>query len=121
MKKLFLTLVIIFCFTSIAFAAHLTCDPQAGVTRYLFNILKIDGVDQQGSFQEQSAAKADGSAYHDISAWPVGNIEAEYFAGNEIILDGKPQGVYQWSNPAVPFVLIIPARPGPSTGSRLEP
>ena len=117
MKTLILALLII-SLDTVAYGQSVTCDPQAGVTRYRFDILKIDGVDQ--SITEQSNAKADGSADHDISAWPVGTIEGEFFAGNQLILDGKPQGVFRWSTP-VPFVLVIPVRPNPSTGSRLEP
>ena len=125
MGRLIKTFIISFIllFASITFAvgppAYLVCDPQAGVEKYLINILKIDGVDQSGAHQYIVDAEADGSLHYDISGWPVGQLEGEYFAGKEYVLDGVPQGTYKWSTPPVPFVLIVPSSAAQPTGTKV--
>lgn len=93
-------LVILFMMVSIASAdPFLTCDPQAGVTKYKLVINEVE------SFSD---AKADGSAWHDMVDTPVGEHNATFVAGKAWTIDGVPQEPIEWSDPT-PFVL---GRPG---------
>ena len=107
MKKLILVLAIL-AMAVPAFAVSLVCDPQEGVIKY-----RIDGA-------TIIDAEADGSVVYDISALPPGEHNGTLEAGNEYVLDGVPQGVWQWSDPT-PFVLIVPSSLSAPTGTGLIP
>ena len=85
-------------------APFLICDPQAGVTHYRL---------QWEGFPEQVVpAQADGSLKYDLVSYS-GNVPAQVWAGSEAVLDGVPQGVYNWSAP-VPFLLELTKPQSPS-------
>ena len=85
-------------------APFLACDPQAGVQKYRVNIAS------EGIINEESDAEVDGSCLHDVGPWPVGSYSGTIEAGGDYVLDGSPQGVWVWSDPA-PFDLT---KPGPT-------
>ena len=105
MKRLFLAILIL-AMVSPVYAVSLVCDPQEGVMVY-----RIDG-------EIVINAEADGSVKYDISAIPTGTHNGTLEAGNEYVLDGVPQGVWQWSDPT-PFVLIIPEKKSAPTNTGL--
>ena len=102
MKALFFTIALVLV-ASVAWGESLTCDPQAGVEKYRVSI------PSEGITNEESVAQPDGSCLHDISGWPVGTYSGIIEAGADYILNGTPQGVWVWSDPA-PFDLT---KPGP--------
>ena len=108
MKRLILVLAILAMAVSPAFAVSLVCDPQEGIKVY-----RIDG-------KAVINAEADGSVKYDISAISAGTHNKTLEAGNEYILDGVPQGVWQWSDP-IPFVVTVPSNPSAPTGTGLIP
>jgi hypothetical protein len=85
-------------------APFLICDPQAGVTHYKLQ--------WQGFSEQILPAQADGSLKYDLVNYS-GDSPAQVWAGSEAILDGVPQGVYNWSTP-VPFVLQFMKPSAPS-------
>lgn len=109
MKKLFAITAMVLCFGLFVSCAEanpfLSCDPQAGVTKYKVNMPSAGIVD------EITNAQANGSALHDISSWPSGTYnDGEIRAGAEYILNGVPQNVWRWSDPT-PFDITVPALP----------
>ena len=107
MKKLILAILIL-AMAIPAWAVSLVCDPQEGVLVY-----RIDGT-------TIIDAEADGSVKYDISSIPAGTHNGTLEAGNEYILNGVPQGVWQWSDPT-PFVLIVPSSLSAPTNTGLIP
>ena len=65
MKKLFLTLTLIFAFVGPAFAwPFIVCDPQAGVRSY--------NLDINGVITPNIPAQPDGSIHYDLADMPLG-------------------------------------------------
>ena len=96
MKKLFLTLILVFAFVSSVFAApFLVCDPQTGVEKY---ILEINAVEIP-----EFAAEPDGSIRYDLAGLAEGAFTVRCKAGN----------VWGWSAYSVPldFTKALPQNP----------
>lgn len=91
----------------------LVCDPQAGVTKYRLEF--TGSVDPA----VEVAAETDGSLKYDLVNWGNGLIQANAYAGKEVVLDGQPQGVWRWSEPT-PFALDA-GRPSPPAALDVVP
>jgi hypothetical protein len=76
----------------------LTCDPQAGVSKYKLTIDTVESL---------SDANADGSAWHDLINIPAGDHDAILAAGKHWTIDGVLQPSIKWGDPS-PFVLGSP-------------
>jgi hypothetical protein len=100
MKMLAQILLLMLLAASSAASPYLTCSPQSGVTAYEARWRNADG-----SYQpwEQSSARPDTTAWHDLSGRLNG--AGEIRACKAVTLNGEPQpGVVQ-CGPSAPFVL----------------
>lgn len=117
MRKIIFMLIIMLSILlplSVWAAPFLGCDPQTGVEKYRVNLPSA------GIVNELSNAVTDGSARHDIGSWPAGTFnDGTIEAGAEYILNGQPQGVWEWSAP-LPFDITKPS-PNIVTNPGLSP
>ena len=98
MKLLIVLLITLFAAVVVYAEPFLTCDPQAGVTKYKFVINGVESI---------SDAQVDGSAWVDMVNIPNGVHDVTLSAGENWTIDNVIQEPIVWSVPS-PFVLKRP-------------